>query len=400
MLTPPVAELSARIKKFQKRMADRAIAGALILQNTDLYYFTGQIWPAYLYIPAEGDPVFLNRHRGEIKVPWPWPVVRLDKLDKLAGILQDFGLPASGSIGLELDILPVMVWQRLQKALPGRNFVDVGRLIRQVRAVKSSWEIDVMRSYAKKDLYLWGQVPEIISKAKTDLELAAAFEALAREQGQQGIIRLRGFNMEMGFTCVIAGEPGAMISSYDVPISGIGLNSAFPFGAAGNKLAPGQPVLIDFGSCYSAYVLDHTRMFAINYLPDQAWHAFETALAIQQEMISLAKPGASCGELFEGVRLMAEKAGLIEGFMGALGGVPFLGHGVGLEVDELPVLARGSKELLEEGMVIAIEPKFALSGIGAIGIENCFLVTKHGLEKITVSPDDLLVVNSPLSPPV
>lgn len=393
MQTTPVSELSARITKFQKVMASRDIAGALILHNTDLYYFTGLIWPAYLYIPAEGDPVFFNRHRGEIKVPWPWPVVKLDKLNKLAGILRDFGLSASGSIGLELDILPVMVWQRLQKALPGRNFTDVGRLIRQVRAVKSSWEIDIMRSYAKKDIYLWSQVPEIISQVKTDLELAAAFEAKAREQGQQGIIRLRSLNLEMGFTCVIAGEPGAMISSYDVPVSGIGLSSAFPFGAAGTELKPGQPVSIDFGSCYSAYVLDHTRMFAINHLPNQAWHAFETALAIQQEMTSLAKPGASCGELFERARRMAENAGLLEGFMGAAGGVPFLGHGVGLEVDEFPVLARGSKEKLEEGMVIAIEPKFALSGIGAIGIENCFVVTKHGLDKITVSPDDLLVVN-------
>lgn len=393
MHTPPLAELSARIEKFQKGMAAQDVAGALILQNTDIYYFTGRIWPAYLYIPAEGDPVFLNRHRGEIKAPWTWPVVKLDKLNKLAGILQEFGLPASGSIGLELDILPVIVEQRLQHALPGRNFVDVGRLIRQVRAVKSSWEIDIMRSYAEKDLYLWSQVPEIISKVKTDLELAAAFEAQAREQGQQGIVRVRGLNMEMGFTCVIAGEPGAMISSYDVPISGLGLNFAFPFGAAGTELKPGQPVLIDFGSCYSAYVLDHTRMFAINHLPNQAWHAFETALTIQQEMISLAKPGASCGELFERARQMAEKSGLIEGFMGADGGVPFLGHGVGLEVDELPVLARGSKEILKEGMVVAIEPKFALSGVGAIGIENCFLVTKHGLEKITVSPDDLVVIN-------
>ncbi len=393
MHTPPVAELSARIKKFQDKMAAQDIAGALILQNTDLYYFTGCIWPAYLYIPTEGDPVFLNRHRGEIKVPWTWPVVKLDKSNKLAGILQEFGLPVSGSIGLELDVLPVLVYQRLQAALPGRNFVDVGRLIRQVRAVKSPWEIDVMRSYAEKDLFFWSQVPEIISKVNTDLEVAAALKACARKQGQQELIRMRSFNLESDSNCVAAGESGAVISSYDVPISGIGLSSSFPMGAAGMELKPGQPVSIDIGSCYSAYVLDQTRMFAINYLPGQAWHAFETALAIQQEMKSLAQPGVSCGELFERARLMAKKAELIEGFMGAVGGVPFLGHGVGLEVDELPVLARGSKEVLEEGMVIAIEPKFALSGIGAIGIENCFLVTKHGLEKITVSPDDLLVIN-------
>jgi Xaa-Pro aminopeptidase len=79
--------------------------------------------------------------------------------------------------------------------------------------------------------------------------------------------------------------------------------------------------------------------------------------------------------------------------MGAGGGVPFLGHGVGLEVDELPVLARGSRELLAEGMVIAIEPKFALPGIGAVGIENCFAVTDQGLEKLTVTADELRIVH-------
>lgn len=393
MPTTPVTELSARIKKFQKEIMARDIAGALILQNADLYYFTGHIWPAYLYIPADGNPVVLNRHRGEINFPSTWPVVKLGKSDQLAGILQDLGLPVSGSIGLELDVLPGLFLQRLQKALPGRNFTDVGRLIRKIRSVKSSWEINIMRSYAQKDIYIWSQVPDIISNVRTDLDLAAAFEALIRQQGHQGIVRPRGFNLEMGLACVMAGEPGAMISSYDVPISGLGLTSSFPFGAAGTELKPGQPVLIDFGSCYCDYILDHTRMFAINYLPDEALHAFETALAIQQEMVSLAKPSASCGELFERARFMAEKAGLNEVFMGAAGGVPFLGHGVGLEIDELPVLARGSKEILEEGMVIAIEPKFALPGIGAIGIENCFLVVKHGLEKITVSPDDLLVIN-------
>lgn len=393
MHTTPATELSARVKRFQKEMAARNIAGSLILQNTDLYYFTGCIWPAYLFIPLEGTPVFLNRHRGEIKVPWTWPVITLDNLNKLSGILQEFGLPASGNIGLELDILPVLFLQRLQKALPDRIFADIGRIIRQVRAVKSSWEIDIMRSNAEKDLYLWGKVPEMISKSNTDHELTIAFEVQARELGQPAIIRQRGFNMEMGIVCVAAGEPGAVISSYDVPVGGIGLTPAFPFGAAGITLKPGQPISIDFGSCYSAYVLDHTRMFAVNYLPEQGWHAFETALAIQQEMTTLIKPGVSCGDIFERARIMAENAGLLEGFMGALGGVPFLGHGVGLEIDELPVLARGSKEILVEGMVIAIEPKFALTGIGAIGIENCFVVTKQGVERLTLTPDELIVVN-------
>ena len=393
MYITPVAELSARIRRFQKEMAVKDIAGSLIVQNTDLYYFTGCVWPAYLFIPLEGKPVFLNRHRGEIEAPWTWPVVKLDKLNKLPGILNDFGLPVSGNIGLELDVLPVLFVQRLQKALPGRDFSDVGRLIRQVRAVKSSWEIDIMRRYAEKDLYLWAQVPEMISKAQTDLDIAASFEAQARKQGQQGIIRLRSFNMEMNTACIFAGEPGAALSAYDVPTCGTGLNPAFPFGAAGTILKPGQPICIDFGSCYSAYVLDHTRMFVINYLPDQAKHAFETALAIQHEMVAFIKPGVSCGELFKRARAIAENAGLLEGFMGALGGVPFLGHGVGLEVDEFPVLARGSKELLEEGMVIAIEPKFSLPGIGAVGIENCFAVTKEGVERLTLSPDDIQIVS-------
>lgn len=388
----PVAELAARVQRFQAAMAAREIAGALIMQNADLYYFTGRIWPAYLFIPSQGEPLFINRHRAAFDPPWPWPAVTLGKPDELPGILADFGLPGFGTLGLELDVLPVLTWQRFQKLMPERKFVDVGRLVRQVRALKSAWEIKTMRSYAAKDLALWAELPGIIAGARTDLEIAAAFESKARLMGEQGSLRMRGFNMEMSIACITAGVAGAAVSSYDVPISGVGLTSYFPFGAAGVTLASGQPITIDYGSCYNSYILDHTRTFAIDYLPDEALRAFDVALAIQEETVALAKPGVNCGELYERARMRAEEAGLIGGFMGAEGGVPFLGHGVGLEVDELPVLARGSRELLEEGMVIAVEPKFALPGIGAVGVENCYLVTAGGLDKITIAPDELVVV--------
>ena len=89
---------------------------------------------------------------------------------------------------------------------------------------------------------------------------------------------------------------------------------------------------------------------------------------------------------------MAEAAGLSENFMGfGTDQVKFLGHGVGLELDELPVLAAGVKSRLMPGMVIAIEPKFTFPGEGVVGIENTFAITENGLERLTLTPDELAI---------
>jgi len=394
LIIPPLDELKKRLISLQGALASKGVSGALIFQNADLYYYTGMIGQACFFVPVEGTPIFMSRQRGELPTCPLWPVYRYNSWSELRRVLKEFNYPLSGRLGLEFDVLPTAMYFKIQEVFLGQNLVNISLLIRQQRAVKSVWEIAILRETACRDKLIWDKVPEMLVEAKTDFELGALFEAEARRLGHIGIIRVRSFNMEMTCTCTLADEKGALPSFFEAPLTGVGHTGAYPFGASGAKLVADKPILIDFGGCYAGYITDLTRMCSIGQLPQNVLVAFDLALDIQAAVVRLGKPGIMCGELYEAAKTMAEKAGWDNNFMGAAGGVSFLGHGVGLEIDELPVLARGSEVVLEEGMVIAIEPKFAVPGIGSVGIENCFVVNVDGLDKLSPVADEMIVIKS------
>jgi Xaa-Pro aminopeptidase len=134
-----------------------------------------------------------------------------------------------------------------------------------------------------------------------------------------------------------------------------------------------------------------TRIFVIGSLDPELQRAFDVSLEIQSYLQSALQPGAVCEELFLKAVEMAEHAGLGSNFMGMPGEqARFVGHGVGLELDEFPVIAQGFKVPLQAGQTIAIEPKFVFPGLGVIGIENTFAVGASGGEKLTDLADDIV----------
>jgi len=394
MKIPTLDELQKRLTGLQGAMASKDISGTLIFQNADLYYYTGMIGQACFYVPVEGNPIFLSRQRGELPSCLLWPAYKYNSWSELKQVLKEFNYPLSGRLGLEFDVLPTAMYLKIQEVFQAQDLVDISLIIRQQRAVKSDWEIAILRETALRDKIIWDKVPEMLVEAKTDLELGALFEAEARRLGHIGILRIRSFNMEMSMTCTLADEKGAWPSFFEAPFTGVGHTKAYPFGASGVNLVANKPILIDFGGCYEGYITDLTRMCAIGQLPQNVLVAFDLALDIQAAIVRSAKPGITCGELYGIAKNMAREAGWDENFMGAAGGVSFIGHGVGLEVDELPVLALGSGAVLQEGMVFALEPKFAVPGYGGVGIENCFVVKANGLEKLSPVADEIIIINN------
>ncbi len=391
MFVPSKDELGKRVKGLQAYLSEAEIEGALLFHIANLYYYTGRVGPGSLFVPGQGEPVFLSRQRGELPEDLPWQAAHFKRWSDLAGTLGDFGYKVKGRLGLEMEAIPAAVYMRVHEVWPEDALVDVGTQIRRQRAVKSPWEIEVLRETARRDQTIFQKVPEFIAASTTDVDLTALFEAEARRLGHIGMLRVHSFSMEMSMSCILTGENGAALSTYDVPTSGTGLGKVFPMGACGSRLHPGKPILIDFSGCYFGYNTDLTRMFVIGTPPQEVMEAYKLALHIQAELVLAAKPGALCGELYERAFAIARQTGLGDSFMGAAGGVSFVGHGVGLEVDELPVLARGARQALQEGMVIALEPKFVFQRHGAVGIENIFVVTHRGLEKLSLVPDDFVV---------
>ncbi|MDF1579380.1 MAG: Xaa-Pro peptidase family protein [Desulfuromonadales bacterium] len=396
MRITPATELATRIEKLQGFMDGADVDAVLMLQNADLFYFTGTVQQGILYVPVSGAPLYLVRKdaaRARMECGLEH-VVPLKSPRDLPGILGDFGLPLPQTAGLELDVLPVALYQRLQAALPGCVYSDATPLIRRVRAVKSDYEINIMKDAALQVDRVCQRAREVIRVGMTDLELAAELEATARRQGHQGITRMRGFNSELFYGHIFSGADSAVPAYIDTPLGGLGLNPSFGQGCSYKKICANEPITIDFAGAFDGYLVDQTRIFCIGGLPDQLLRAYEDMYQIQNRLKAIARTGAIWGEIYDECYALACELGYKDYFMGSAGAqVSFIGHGIGVEIDEYPFIARGFKDqALERKMTFAFEPKAVFPGLGAVGIENTFWVEDDGLRHLTYSDEQLVIL--------
>jgi Xaa-Pro dipeptidase len=385
----PVAEVAGRLAGLQAVLAARALDAALIVQNADLYYFSGTVQQSYLYVPQAGQATLFVRktvERARRESPLA-AIAPLDSPKQLATLLSERYGAQPASLGLELDVLPVNYVSRLERWLRGVRFEDISSEIVLLRAIKSPYEIDLIARAAAVADEVCRRIPGILREGLTEAEFAGRVEAEARALGHQGYIRMRGFNQEMFYGQLLTGISGTVSSYLDTPLAGIGLSPAIAQGVSFKRIARGEPIVFDFVPCVNGYIADFTRMFVVGKLAAEVQRAFAVALDIQAEIVRLARPGVTCRTLYEAGLAVAGEACLSANFMGyGPGQVRFLGHGVGLELDELPVIAANEMPLAE-GMIFALEPKFVLPGQGAVGIENTWVVRSGGIEPLTHAPE-------------
>ena len=389
----PRSEIDSRLGALRAALAADGLDAAVIVQHTDLAYFSGTNQQAHLVVPAEGEPALLVRRTLD-RARRESPLRRIEPLLSLSGLataLDELGVPAGGSVGLELDVLPARAYLEYAKRLAGRTLGDCSAAARSVRAVKSEWEIDRMRRAAEQVHAAALAVPGLLHPGISEAQVQLEVEAVLRRAGHQGQLRFRGFNQEMHYGQVLAGPSGAVPGYSDSPLCGPGPNPALGKGPDGHVLAVGDPVIVDLVGGCDGYLADQTRTFSLGPVAADLRAAHEVAVDILRAVERALKPGASPAGLFELAERMAAAAGLGEHFMGeGAGRVRFLGHGVGMEIDEWPVLAPGFDRPLLPGNVVAVEPKFVFAGRGAVGIENMYLVTPDGCESITTAPERLV----------
>lgn len=386
----PSAEILTRQAELQNLLAEAGIGLALIRQAADLYYYSGVIVDGFLALGSDGEPLLLVRrpqHRlQEQELPFPMAFYR--DLRDLPTLLSQLGLGHYGAIGMELDVMPAALYRRFQEKLfPRRLLLDLANLIRRQRMRKSPYEIAQIRRAAQILDDALVEAANLIKPGLTELELAAALEYRLRLAGHQGLVRTRTWNLEMFFGHVLSGAAGVQAAYVDTPSGGTGFSHGFPQGAGTKPLAPGEPISVDIAACVNGYIADETRMYVIGDLPDPAWQALDLVAKLFRIYETAARPGVMPGDLYQ--RLLAEvvAAGLQDHFMGqGQDQVAFLGHGVGLELDEFPILGPRFPYPLAPDMVIAFEPKFFLPGIGMVGLEDTGRLTPHGVEWLTASP--------------
>ncbi len=378
-------EAQQRLTRMQALLTEQGLDGALIIVPIDVYYFTGTRQNSTLWLPASGEPILLVRKSLErARKDSPLSDIRpFPSSKKFAEVLPD----GVARIGMTFDVLPVQQLKFYNRLLPECEFVDISMLNREIRSVKSEFEIEQLKYSGDKLSAVFTRVAEFLRAGMSELDLAAEFEYCLRKSGNEGYVRMRAFNQELALGLAVAAG-GATYGFFDGAITGMGLSSASPQGASLAKIPENTPVLLDYTGVFNGYITDMTRIYVVGELDAELKRAFDVSVEIQNYLQGALRPGAICEELFLDAVKMAEDSGLGEYFMGMPGEqARFVGHGVGLELDEFPVVAKGFKAPLQAGHVIAIEPKFVIPGKGVIGIENTFAVTADGGLRITDIPD-------------
>ena len=374
--TVPRQEIERRIGAFQAALSEHDLDAALMVESSDLYYLTGTNQDAHLVVPAAGQPVYLVR-RDLARARDESPLERVEPLTSL----RDLGpaiREAAGditSLGLEFDVLPVASYLRYARALPGVDLRDCMGALRPLRAVKSEWEVGRIRAAAEQIRIAYAAVPDVLRAGMTDLQLQIEMEHVLRSNGHQGPCRFRGMNGEMYFGAVLAGPDAAVPAASDTPFGGWGLTPAIGRGPRAGLIAAGTAVSVDLVGAADGYLADATRTFSIGPLAEPLASALRVCEQILADVEGMLVPGTPWQAPYLRGLDLATAAGFGDGWMG---GVSFIGHGIGLEINEPPFLARGLDAPLAAGNVIAVEPKLTFPGVGAVGVENSYLVREAG----------------------
>jgi Xaa-Pro aminopeptidase len=394
--TVPAKEIAPRITALQALLREKEVDAAIIRQNADLLYFTGTVQDSHLIVPSSGTPVLLVR-RSLIRAQAESPLRPLIPMKGLIE-LREATFEACGGepkvIGFELDVLPANAFFTYsEKIFPKQRIVDISGDVRRLRMIKSDWEILMLRRAAEISKLTAESVPRLLVPGMTEIELCAELEAVSRKAGSSGMIRLRAFNLEMVFGHILSGPNAAVPSYTDAPTGGPGISSAFGQGAGDRKIRAGEIVSVDTMITWNGYANDQTRNFCIGAPPQRLAKAYEFVLSAHARLRDFARPGILTGQVYDTVWKWAEEAGWASWFMGHSDPkVTFVGHGVGLEADEFPFIAKGQTLPLQRGMIFAFEPKVIIPGEGIAGLENTYHVTDCGIESLNTATEELVII--------
>jgi Xaa-Pro aminopeptidase len=392
----PGEELEWRHVRLSNLLEPLELDMTAISTNPNLYYVAGSIQEGMVLLcPELPEPVYLvkrvlERAQHESALSDIRPSVSPRKLREV------LGLGNIKRVGMELDTIPHGWAERVRSGLGGSEveLVDISGVLRQTRAVKSAWEVDRITEAAAQVDGAMERATHVLSEGMTELELAAELEREMRMMGHEGLVRMHRFGSEMHVGGVLSGPSAALPTWHQAVMGGGGLSPALPHGASRRRIARGEPVAVDLCGISHGYLVDETRTFVVGSLTEEAADALRATQAILRAMEAILVPGASNEGLWDRAEELARSLGVIDGFMG-IGSTKmrFIGHGVGLELDELPVLAHRMPGELPEGAVVALEPKVVLPGLGVLGEENTYYVKSDGPRVITRAPPGPIIVD-------
>jgi Xaa-Pro dipeptidase len=391
----PLAELSARMERFRTRMemAHPDWELCVIFSRINQYYFTGTMQDGMLLIPRGGEPeLFVRRSHERALDESLFPAIRPMRSFRDAAAVTK-AVPDNAY--LETELVPLALLQRFRKHFPVKDVLSADMEILKTRSVKSAYEIQRMeRAGAIHRSVLEEGIPNMLREGMTEAEFGTGVYSLMVSEGHDGIVRFGKFQTEIEVGQLGFGDSSIYPTAFDGPGGCRGIGPAAPvLGSQSRTLRKGDLVFIDNACGFEGYQTDKTMTYMFRQsLPEEAVVAHQQCVDIQHRMAAMLKPGITPEYIYTTI-MESLAPGFLENFMGfGSRRANFLGHGTGLQVDDLPVISKGSGEPLVEGMVIALEPKKGIKDIGMVGIENTFVVTPHGGRSITGHHPGLMLI--------
>jgi Xaa-Pro aminopeptidase len=377
--------------------------GLLVFSRLNIYYLTGSLAAGIFWLPRQGPPVLLCR-RGESRARLESPVdsiLPFTSFREVPDLLAAAGSPLTTTVAAEMGGISWSLSTLLRRHLGSCTFLPGDTILARARSVKTPWEMERIASAGNRhSTVLQSLLPPFLAPGMTEEAIAHKVWEILFGQGHHGLLRMQNFGEEIFLGHVSAGDSGNYPSVMNGPVGVRGLHPSVPFmGSASTVWHEEQPLTIDVGFSLEGYQTDKTQVYwagTRESIPARVSAAHDFCIDLQERLVERLLPGATPAELASFAFSRAAAKGWEEGFMGLAGNkVGFIGHGIGLAIDEYPALAPGMELPLEENMVLALEPKIGLTGTGMVGVENTFQVTSSGGRCLTGHDFDIIAISPP-----
>lgn len=386
-----------RIIELQKQMNRGGIDLIIAMNPRDVYYYTGTGQPANLIVPKSGE-TFLQIRRAwdfavrEARLPES-QLLKGGSLSQVEALVSRLPFPVR-TIGITMDAVPAALYKKIQNAFASCSVLDASPLILRQRSIKDQDEMDLLRTAARSFEYVHETVLKFLRPGISELQLSAKILEAVREHGGDSIIRNRRWDASLPPDgLVVSSKNSWRISGHAMTVTGKGLSPSLPWGASDTTISKGDLVVVDIGLSYRGYHGDVARTYVVGKADSRQQEIFEFVLLLQKTAMSAIKNGVRAKEVYQKTYQKAVELKIewyFQGYSEMQGN--YIGHGLGLELDEPPTLQLGSSVVLASGMALAIEPKLIIPEWGAIELEDDVFVTENGCELISTVPRELFEV--------
>ncbi|MBN1523999.1 MAG: aminopeptidase P family protein [Spirochaetales bacterium] len=377
-------EFRERLGKLRAVLKERQIDLAVLNAAVDLFYYTGSVLPLYLVVPLKKDPFLLARKAsGQIRLQVFH--IPLEEFSNSRDLTRIFASPGGTPehIGFNFEASSFATVTRIMGFFDGGKPVDISMDLKYLRMCKSNAEISIQAEAGKIIAGFPGIAKKNFQPGMSELELSLKLEEYFRLHGNE-VINTKQEGLPIAYGVCSAGKNSLTGSKFDGICSGRGVSLSMPFGASRDIIEENVPVIMDYAFILNGYHMDMTRMASRGTVSNEVLSAYHAMCEIEDAIIKNLFPGTPWQEIYELSENYAADLGFADIFMGTGSEkVRFVGHGVGLQLDEPPYLAPKNEQLLQANMTIAVEPKVAIPGVGVVGIEDTFLVTDSGARCLT-----------------